>query len=63
MNLPEIEMAVHALRVLDVAVESRDLKNSKVVPVRTTENTGKMQTCIVMRCNVEYPENTPSLSD
>ena len=62
MNLPEVEMTVHVLRVLEVAVESRDLKNSKVVPVRTTENTGKMQTCIVMICIVRYPENTPSLS-
>lgn len=61
MNLPEIEMTVHVLRVLEVAVESRDLKSSKVVPVRTTENTGKMQTCIIMRCNVEDPKNTTSL--
>ena len=59
MNLPEIEMTVHVLRVLEVAVEFPRSENSKVVLVRTTENTGKMNKCIVMRCIVRYPENTP----
>ena len=63
MNLPEIEMAVHVLRLLEVAVESRDLKSSKVIPISITENTGKIKTCIVMKCIVEYPKNTPRLSD
>ena len=62
MNLPEVEMTVHVLRVLVFVVESRDIKNSKVIPIRITENTGKMKTCIVMRCIVKYPENTPSLN-
>ena len=42
MNLPEIEMTVHVLRVLGFAVESRDLKNSIVIPIRIIENNGKM---------------------
>ena len=58
MNLPEIEMTVHVLRVLEVAVESQDLKNSKVIPIRITENNGKMQTCIIMRCSERIPKNT-----
>ena len=29
MNLPEIEVTVHVIRVLEVAVESRDLKIAK----------------------------------
>ena len=43
MNLPEIEMTVHVIRVLQVAIESRDLKISKVILIRITENIGKMQ--------------------
>ena len=63
MNLPEIEMTVHVFRVLEVAVEPRDLKISKVIPIRITENNGKMQTCIIMRCSVRIPKNTPIVSD
>ena len=53
-------MTVYVFRVLEVAVESRDLKNSKVILIRITENTGKMQTCIIMRC-IEIPRKYPEL--
>ena len=58
MNLPWIDIAVQTLLGSRVCGKTPNSENSNVIPIRATENSGKMLLCINMRCIVIYPKNT-----